>query len=266
MDREQTIAVWDGGVRMRVLSAGAGPALVFLHGPLGLAWDSFLDDLARSFTVYAPEHPGTTPEAHDDIYRLDGLWDLILCHDELLTALKIEEALVVGHSFGGMVACELAAAYPRRVRRLALIDPIGLWRDTDPIVNWVKLSPAELPNYIFRNPTVEAAQQMFGPSEPPDAAIAARVRLMWAMGATSKFIWPIPDKGLKKRIHRVSAPTLIVWGADDRLVPSIYADEFSKRLARARVHIITGAGHAPHLEHPAAIAGLVRDFLTATPH
>jgi len=114
MNREQTITVWDGGVRMRVLSAGSGPALVFLHGPWGLAWDSFLDDLARSFTVYAPEHPGTTPEeAHDDIYRLDGLWDLILCHDELLTALKIEEAVVVGHSFGGMVACELAAAYPR---------------------------------------------------------------------------------------------------------------------------------------------------------
>jgi len=65
----------------------------------------------------------TTPEAHDDIYRLDGLWDLILCHDELLTTLKIEEALVVGKSFGGMVACELAAAYPRRVRRLALISP-----------------------------------------------------------------------------------------------------------------------------------------------
>ena len=59
MDREQTITVWDGGVRIRVLSAGSGPALVFLHGPWGLAWDSFLDDLARSFTVYAPEHPGT---------------------------------------------------------------------------------------------------------------------------------------------------------------------------------------------------------------
>ena len=73
----------------------------------------------------------------------------------------------------------------------------------------------------------------------------------------------MPDKGLKKRIHRVSAP--IVWGAEDRLVPSIYADEFSKRLARARVHIITGAGHAPHLEHPAAVGGLVRDFLTGTP-
>jgi len=80
--------------------------------------------VARSFTVYEPEHPGLTPEAHDDNYKLDGLWDLIFCHDKLLTALKIEDALVVGHSFGGIVACELAAAYPRRVRRLALIDPI----------------------------------------------------------------------------------------------------------------------------------------------
>ena len=239
MNREQTIAVWDGGVRMRVLSAGAGLALVFLHGPWGLAWDSFLDDLARSFTVYAPEHPGTTPEAHDDIYRLDGLWDLILCHDELLTALKIEEAVVVGHSFGGMVACELAAAYPRRVSRLTLIDPIGLWRDTDPIVNWVKLSPAELPNYIFRNPAVEAAQQLLGPSEPPDAAIAARVRLMWAMGATSKFIWPIPDKGLKNRIHsptpvrrRALCTSQAVVGGTLRLLPADLCPRVSERAAR----------------------------------
>src|SRR5262249_41228063 len=129
MRREQTIAVWDGGVRMRVLSAGAGPALVFLHGPLGLAWDSFLDDLARSFTVYAPEHPGTTPQAHDDIYRLDGLWDLILCHDELLTALKIEEALVVGHSM------------PRRTRALpALASPCS--RRRAPLSSGEPVNPA----------------------------------------------------------------------------------------------------------------------------
>ena len=66
-------------------------------------------------------------------------------------------------------------------------------------------------------------------------------------------------------VEEANPSRLRVWGADDRLVPSVYADEFSKRLARARVHIISGAGHAPHLEHPAAVAGLVRDFLTATP-
>jgi len=125
MTHEQTITVWQGKVRMRVLSEGAGPALVFFHGPWGLTWDPFLSELSRSFTVYAPEHPGTTPGAPDDIYHLDGLWDLVLCYDELLTALKLDEAVMVGHSFGGMVACEMAAAVPRRARRLALIDPIG---------------------------------------------------------------------------------------------------------------------------------------------
>jgi hypothetical protein len=77
--QERTIAVWQERVRMRVLSKGRGPALLFFHGPWGLTWDSFLDELAQSFTVYAPEHPGTTPVAHDDISHLDGLWHLVLC-------------------------------------------------------------------------------------------------------------------------------------------------------------------------------------------
>ena len=132
--RTQTIAVWQGQIRIRVLSKGNGPALVFFHGPWGLTWDPFLDELARDFTVHAPEHPGTTPDAPDDAYKLDGLWDLVLCYEELLDALGLERAALVGHSFGGMVACELAAAYPRRARALALIDPIGLWRESAPIV------------------------------------------------------------------------------------------------------------------------------------
>jgi len=260
MTREQTITVWQGKVRMRVLSEGAGPALVFFHGPWGLTWDPFLSELARAFTVYAPEHPGTTPGAPDDIYHLDGLWDLVLCYDELLTALKLDEAVLVGHSFGGMVACEVAAAAPRRARRLALIDPIGFWRDSERVVNWMALNPAELPAYIFRDPSGEAARHLFGPAEPPEAVAAARVRLMWAMGATGKFIWPIPDKGLKKRIHRVSAPTLLVWGKEDRLVPPVYADEFSRRIPSARVQTVDGAGHAPHLEQPERVARMIHEF------
>lgn len=260
--QERTIAVWQERVRMRVLSKGRGPALLFFHGPWGLTWDSFLDELAQSFTVYAPEHPGTTPEAHDDIYHLDGLWDLVLCYDELMAALGITGAAAVGHSFGGMVACELAAAYPDRIRRQALIAPLGFWRDPDRIVNWMLLDPGELRRHIFSDPECDAARLMFPPSEVQDAAaIAARVRLVWAMGATGKFIWPIPDKGLKKRIHRVGAPTLLVWGAADRLVPPVYADEFAGRLRDARVQTVANTGHAPHLEQPAAVARAVRDFL-----
>ena len=82
---------------------------------------------------------------------------------------------------------------------------------------------------------------------------AARVRLMWALGATGKFLWPIPDKGLKKRIHRVTAPTLLVWGKEDRLVPPVYADEFTRRLARRpRAH---GRRRRPRAPSRAAGAG-----------
>src|SRR5256884_1892020 len=148
---ERTLAVWDGKVRVRVQSKGRGPALVFFHGPWGLTWDPFLDELAQSFTVHAPEHPGTTPGAPDDVYHLDGLWDLVLCYDELLEGLGLDGAALVGHSFGGMVACELAAAYQGRARRLALIDPLGVWRAEDRVVHWMLLEPARMRAHIFRD-------------------------------------------------------------------------------------------------------------------
>jgi len=247
---------------MRVLSKGEGPPVVFFHGPWGLHWDPFLDELARRFTVHAPEHPGTTPGSPDDIYHLDGLWDLVLCYDELLAGLGLDGAAFVGHSFGAMVACEVAAAYPGRVRRAALIDPLGFWRDDAPVVNWMLLTPPDLAAHIFRDPAGEPARRLLAPAEDPEAVAEARVRLQWAMGATGKFIWPIPDKGLKKRIHRLRAPTLLVWGKDDRLVPPVYAEEFVRRLPGTRVETVDGAGHAPHLEQPAAVARLVRDFLS----
>src|SRR5262249_15743025 len=160
-----------------------------------LHWDPFLDELAASHTVYAPEHPGTTPGRADDVYHLDGLWDLVLCYDELLDGLGLEQAALVGHSFGAMVAGEVAAAYPGRAGRLALLDPIGLWRDDAPITNWMLLHPTEMPAYVFRDPAGEGARRMFAPPEDPEARAPAKVQLMWAMGATGKFIWPIPDKG-----------------------------------------------------------------------
>ncbi|MGH7277848.1 MAG: alpha/beta fold hydrolase [Candidatus Rokuibacteriota bacterium] len=179
----------------------------------------------------------------------------------MIEALGLESPALLGHSFGGMVACEVAAAYPRRARRLALIDPIGFWRDAERIVNWMLVDPSQLRRQIFRDPDGEAARRIFGGADDPEAAAAARVRLLWAMGATGKFIWPIPDKGLKKRIHRVTAPTLLVWGKEDRLVPPVYADEFARRIPGARLQTVDGAGHAPHVEQPETVARMVRDFL-----
>jgi pimeloyl-ACP methyl ester carboxylesterase len=257
----QTVPVWQGQVHIRVRSKGRGPALVFLHGPWGPAWDPFLDELAETFTVYAPEHPGTSPGRPDDVYALDGFWDLVLCYDELLTGLGLSRAAFVGHSFGAMVACEIAAAYPRHVAGLVLIDALGLWRDDTPIPNWMLLPHGELPGRVFHDADSEAARRMFAVPEEPEARVMARVGLQWAMGATGKFLWPIPDKGLKKRIHRVQAPILLVWGKEDRIVPLVYAEEFARRMGGARVETIPQAGHAPHLERPEVVVRLIRDFL-----
>ena len=257
----QTVTVWQQRVPIRVHVKGSGPAVVFFHGPWGLTWGPFLDALAQSFTVYAPEHPGTSPDEPDAIQSVDNLWDLVLCYDELLDGLKLREVMAVGHSFGAMVACELAALQPARVTKLALIDPIGLWRDDAPVINWMLLSPQEMPGHVFHEPDGAASKALFGLPEDPEAAALARTRLTWAMGATGKFIWPIPDKGLKKRIHRISAPALLVWGEADRLVPRAYAKEFAGRLARTRLEVVADAGHAPHLEQPEATTRLVLAFL-----
>jgi pimeloyl-ACP methyl ester carboxylesterase len=260
--RQQRVTVWRGRVPFRVHVKGEGPAVLFFHGPWGLTWGSFLDALARGFTVYAPDHPGTTPGEPDTVQQIDSLWDLVLCYDELLEQLRLSEVALVGHSFGAMVACEVAAVRPSRVRRLVLIDPIGLWRDDAPVTNWMLVSPKDLPGYVFREPAGVAARALFSDHEDPEEAALARTRLAWAMGSTGKFIWPIPDKGLKKRIHRIEAtPTLLVWGQDDRLVPLGYAEEFARRLARTRAEVIKEAGHAPHLEQPEAVATLVQAFL-----
>jgi len=257
---QRAVTVWQGRVPLTVHVKGDGPAVVFFHGPWGLQWGPFLDALARSFAVYAPEHPGTAPGEPDAIQHVDSLWDLVLCYDELFEHLGLGEAMLVGHSFGAMVACEVAALRPSRVRRLALVDPIGLWRDDAPVTNWMLMALQDLPGYVFREPEGPAAKALFSIPEDPEAAALARTRLTWAMGATGKFIWPIPDKGLKKRIHRIAAPALLVWGEDDRLVPLVYADEFARRLPRTRLEVVKGAGHAPHMEQPETTARLVQAF------
>ena len=262
--RLEKVAVWQGQVPFTVRVAGAGPPLVFFHGPWGLTWGAFEDALARRFTVYAPEHPGTTEGEPDTIYRVDDLWDLVLCYDELLDALRLSDVVLAGHSFGAMVACEVAALRPSRVRRLVLVDPIGLWRDEIPVTNWMLLGPPELPAHVFYDADGAAARALFSVPEEPEAAALAKTRLTWAMGASGKYIWPIPDKGLRKRIHRLAAiPTLLVWGEDDRLVPRAYADEFARHLRSTRTEIVKAAGHAPHLERPEATARAVEAFLTS---
>jgi len=94
-----------------------------------------------------------------------------------------------------------------------------------------------------------------------DARVEAQASLIWAQACTGKFVWPIPDKGLKKRIHRIATPTLIIWGGADGVIPPAYAEEFARRIANSRVALIDAAGHVPHLEQAEHVGRLVRDFL-----
>jgi pimeloyl-ACP methyl ester carboxylesterase len=82
-----------------------------------------------------------------------------------------------------------------------------------------------------------------------------------SMAAAARYLWPIPDRGLSKRLHRVAAPTLIIWGQNDRVVPPAYGAEWQRRIPGSRLVIRQDAGHLPHVEQPAALAELTNAFL-----
>jgi pimeloyl-ACP methyl ester carboxylesterase len=259
---DRQVTVWQGKITPHIKVAGSGAPVVFLHGAAGLVWDEFLDALAMHHTVYAPEHPGTTVGDPDSINHLDNLWDLVLYYYEVFDACGLASVPVIGHSFGGMVAAELAATNPERISKLVLISPIGLWRDDMPITNWMIITPAtDLPQYLFYDPSGPVAQKVFGMPDDPQLLVEAQLRFHWSLACTGKFVWPIPDKGLKKRIHRIKAPTLLVWGKEDRLVSPVYAQEFASRIPGARVEQLDQTGHMPAMEHPTRVATLVREFL-----
>ena len=257
-----TVPTWNDRVTIRVRTGGSGPPLVYLHPAAGLAWDPFLDKLAQDYTIYAPEFPGTTPGDPYAIHQVDDLWDTVLIYEQALRELSLSGVPVVGQSFGGMLAAELAAAYPALFSRVVLLDPVGLWRDDAPVANWIAAAPAELPGLLFADPAGEAAQALLALPEDPDALASAQAAMVWNLGATGKLCWPIPDRGLHKRLHRITAPTLIVWGEQDALASPVYAEEFRTRIADSRVEIIPKSGHIPQVEQMETTYAAVSAFLT----
>lgn len=254
--------LWQDRIETEVEISGSGPPLVYLHGPWGLGPDrAFVARLAETHTVHAPKHPGTSRGDPEAVHALDGWLDLIVYYGELFDRLGLGAPPIVGHSFGGLVAAELAAAAPKSVGPLVLIDPVGLWRDDLPVKNWMVLSDKERRPSLFADPQGEAAQRFFGVPSDPATRVDVLAQFIWAQACTGKFVWPIADRGLKHRTHRIATPTLIVWGEDDRIIAPAYAQEFAKRITGARVEMIEGAGHLPHLEQPDAVTKAMRAFL-----
>lgn len=253
---ESFIELRDGRFKIRTLQAGAGDPLLYVHGAGGLIWDPLLDALAANHRVVAPEHPGAGDS--QGIEHVEDLWDLVLYYNELLDVLGIERAKVVGHSFGGMVAAEIAATSPQRVERLVLIAPIGLWRDDHPVPDISGVPPDRLPGLVLADPEGPLAAMLPAP-DPTDPE--SLFRASQTMSSILQFIWPLPDKGLSKRLYRLKAPTLLVWGAQDKLVDPAYGEDFAAAIADARLEVVDGAGHLPQLEQAERTIGLITDFL-----
>ena len=258
---DRTVEIRGGAVTFRVLAAGRGAALVYFHSyHERSAWSPFLDLLARTFTVYAPSHPGVSGST--GIETLDDLLDLTLAYDELLQALGLERAHLVGHAFGGMMAAEIAAVFPARAGSLTLISPLGLWRDDAPSADVLILPSDELAPALWHDPASGVARQWATLPGSDQESLAAEVESIQRRSSMAKFAWPIPDKGLKKRLHRIEAPTLLLWGDADRANPLVYADEWQRRVKGAALRLLPG-GHMVLHETPESAARAIVEFIGA---
>lgn len=259
--RTTTVAVHDGAVDLTVRIAGTGPPLVYLHPASGLHWEPFLDHLAGSFTVHAPEFPGTTLGDPHAIHQVQEWLDAVLLYEEALRRLDLDRPVLVGQSFGGMLAAELAATFPTAWRSLVLMHPVGLWDDDDPVASWISTPPEQLPQLLFADPDGPVARQVLAMPEDPEEMARAAAHMTWSIGSTGKFCWPIPDRGLSRRLHRIDVPTLVLWGTEDRLTPPGYARRFADAITDSTVVMVEGAGHVPQAEQPAATVAAVDGFL-----
>jgi pimeloyl-ACP methyl ester carboxylesterase len=249
------------GTRCRVLEAGGGAPLVFLHSAGGLLRDNpFLDRLAQRYHVFAPEWPGYGESTGDEL--LEDMLDFALHGWDLVDALGVRQPHLVGHSMGGMIAAEMACLAPRDVGKLALAAPAGLWLDAHPIPDVFALLPYQLADLLFADPA--AGQQLLtGGADLSDMEALKEFYLanQRRLAMAGKILFPIPNRRLSKRIYRLTAPTLIVWGAADRLIVPAYAARWKSLIPGARVETIDGAGHMLPHEQPEAFAGVLADFL-----
>lgn len=260
---ERRVSVRGGHFETSLLELGEGPPLVYLHGtwPLELAdgGGPFLRALAERYRVIAPRHPGFGDSTGTE--RLLDLHDFLYYYLDLLDALELHGVPLVGHSLGGMLAAELAAVQPARFTKAVLIAPLGLWNEAYPVPDIFTFGPKETARALFVDQDLPAARAVAEPGLEGEALIAYHLERARSLATSAKYLWPIPNRGSSKRLHRVTMPTLLVWGERDEVVSPRYADDFRALVAHARLELIEGAAHAPQVERPERVAEVVASFL-----
>ena len=241
------------------LRRGSGPPLLYLHSAGGNLWGPFLDRLAERFSVVAPTHPGFGRSG--GLEKIDGIHDLVFHVVDLLDVLGLPRVPVVGLSLGGWIAAELAVLHPERVSQLVLIDPVGLAVEEAPIAEFFLAGPAEARRLLFHEPDSPLARS-FVPDDPSPEILEEALK---AREATARVGWNpyMCDPKLRERLYRVTAPTLVVWGDDDQLVPLAHGKAYARGIDGAKLVTIAACGHAPPLECPEETARVVLEFLSS---
>lgn len=249
-----------GSCDVRVWSAGDGRPLVFLHGfeqHPGAA--GFLVRLAACRRVLAPEHPGYGEST--DTEDLHDMFDLVVHYRRLISSLADEPVDLIGHSLGGMIAAELAATCPQVVRRLVLVNSYGLWLDDLAAADPFFMASRELKTAKWHDarsaPDPEPVLATGGDGDPLSSSIGRAQNLAVA----TRLLWPIPDRGLRRRIDAIEAPTLVIHGESDGLLPIAYAEEFARLIPGATLAMIPEAGHLPMIEREDEFVTVTEEFL-----
>ncbi|HTW51566.1 MAG TPA: alpha/beta fold hydrolase [Stellaceae bacterium] len=246
------------GFSCRVWTAGSGPKLGFLAGFGGLPqWVPFLDALAKERTVIVPSLPGF-PGGERGHVVLDGHLDWLLATRQLLEGAGLAAADLAGSSVGGSLAAEIAALWPQMVKRLALIAPFGLFDENDPATDPWAQRPGDVAGLFCADPAKwEALKAEPEGHNDPEWPIE-QVR---ASEAAARIFWPLGNTKLEKRLPLIAAPTLLVWGSEDRIMPRSYADKFARGIkVKTAIKIVPGAGHLAEIDKPEETAAAILDW------
>jgi pimeloyl-ACP methyl ester carboxylesterase len=255
------------GHRMLFREAGAGPPVVLIHGMVNSSrhWEQVGDALAQDYRVVAPDLLG-----HGNSAKPEGDYSLgahAAGVRDLLAALSIDRATIVGHSLGGGVAMQFYYQFPERCERLALISSGGLGREVT-----AALRAAALPG---AGPALALAtrRRVVAIERAGLRAVARTLRSLEEPDARRAFLWTLRSV-IDERGQRVSAhdrlylagalPTLVVWGDRDRTIPMEHGIAARDAIPGARLELLPGAGHYPHIQMPEALAIVLRDFIATT--
>jgi pimeloyl-ACP methyl ester carboxylesterase len=251
------------GVSVELLIKGQGQDLLFLHAGHGFEPDDpLVTELSKHYRVIAPSHPGFGASERPD--HLNSMDDLVFFYLDLIEELDLTNVILVGVSFGGWVAAELATRGTGRISQLVLIDAVGVkfsGRETRDITDIFAISLEEIPSLFFHDS--EKGLAALGNFDFKNMSLESTTRLARNRESLLLFGWSptLYNPKLLGRLHRVHVPVLVIWGADDKVVSAEYGRKYAAAFADAEFCMVKNAGHYGYLEQPAEYARDVTNFL-----